>query len=114
MTQTALHNLRPRLLVLDLRTARPAAKQADRELLTAEHRAWRSAVLHRAAQRCEWVERGLRCERAAPAHRMFADHITERKDDGAALDPTNGQCLCASHHGLQTFRERARRMAQPT
>jgi hypothetical protein len=45
---------------------------------------------------------------------MFADHINERKDDGAALDVTNGQCLCAHHHGLKTFRERAKRMARPT
>ncbi len=114
MIQTTLRNLRPRLPVLDLRTARPAPKTADRELLTGEHKAWRAAVLSRAGHRCEWVEHGVRCSRAAPAHRLFADHIIERKDGGPAFDVSNGQCLCSSHHGLKTFRERARRMARPT
>ena len=114
MTQTALRNLTPGVRVIDTRIARLPVKRADPELLSAAHRNWREAVVARAGERCEWLDHGVRCERAAPLHRMFADHITERKDDGAALDPTNGQCLCASHHGLQTFRERARRMAQPT
>jgi len=114
MIQTMLRNIRPRLPVLDLRTARPAPKTADRELLTAEHKEWRMAVLERAKHRCEWVDRGVRCERAAPRHRLFADHIVERKDGGAALDVSNGQCLCAVHHGRKTFRERARRMARMT
>ncbi|GEM_PF-555349 len=109
-----LHALRPVLPIVDTGVARLPAKQADRELLTTEHRAWREAVLSRADYRCEWVQNGVRCERAAPAHRMFADHVVERKDGGAALDISNGQCLCASHHGLKTFGERARRMARPT
>jgi len=114
MSQTTLRNVRPTLAVLDLRIARLAPKTADRELLTAGHRAWREAVLDRAGRRCEWIERGVRCERAGPNHRLYADHIAERKDNGAALDVSNGQCLCPSHHGLKTFRERARRMARPT
>ncbi len=114
MTQTLLRNLRPALPVLDPRTARPAPKTADRELLTSEHRAWREDVLSRAGHRCEWVERGVRCDRTAPTHRLFADHVVERQDGGAALDASNGRCLCASHHGLETFRERAKRMARPT
>ena len=114
MTQTNLRNLRPVLPVLDLRTARPAPKTADRQLLTGEHKAWRNAVLQRAGHRCEWVEHGVRCGRSAPQHRLYADHVVERQDGGATLDVANGQCLCSSHHGLKTFRERARRMARPT
>ncbi len=112
MIQAVLRNIRPRLPVLDLRTAHPAPKTADRELLTGVHRAWRHAVLSRAGHRCEWVEHGVRCERAAPTHRLFADHIIERKD-GGAVDGA-GMCMCAIHHGLKTFRERARRMARLT
>jgi hypothetical protein len=41
---------------------------------------------------------------------MFADHIVELKDGGAAFDVANGQCLCGSHHTLKTNAERARRM----
>lgn len=114
MTRTALSLLRPAVTPVDTRIARPAVKAADRELLTAEHRAWRNAVVDRAGHRCEWFVHGVRCDRAAPAHRLFADHIVERKDGGAALDVANGQCLCASHHGLKTFRERSKRMARPT
>ncbi len=114
VTKTVLSNVRPVLPVLDLRTARPAVKTADRELLTGEHKAWREAVLSRAGHRCEWVAHGVRCERTSPTNRMFADHVVERQDGGAALDVANGRCLCASHHGLKTFRERARRMARPT
>ncbi len=93
MNQTTLRNLRQRLPELDVRTARPAPTTADRELLTSEHRAWRHAVLSRACHRCEWMERGVRCARTAPTHRLFADHIVERRDGGAALDVANGQCL---------------------
>ncbi len=114
MIHTTLRNVLPRLPVLDLRTARPAPKTADRELLTGDHRAWREAVLQRAGYRCEWHGQGVRCDRTAPMHRMFADHVVERRDGGAAFDVSNGQCLCGSHHGLKTFRERARRMARPT
>lgn len=113
MTQVTLSMLRPSLPVLNTRIAQLPPKQADRELLTAEHRAWRNAVVDRAGHRCEWFVHGVRCDRAAPAHRLFADHIVERKDGGAALDVANGQCLCASHHGLKTFRERSKRMARP-
>jgi 5-methylcytosine-specific restriction protein A len=84
---------------------------ADPALLTPKHRAWRSAVLRKAGWRCEAVEDGKRCEVKAPA-RLFADHIVERKDGGAPLDPRNGQCLCGSHHTIKTAKARADRMAE--
>lgn len=96
--------LRPRVAVLDTRSAKLPAKTADAELLTAEHRAWRVAVIARAGGRCEWPG----CDRAE--QRMFADHIVERQDGGAPLDPANGQCLCGKHHSIKTVRERAKRM----
>ena len=37
---------------------------------------------------------------------MFADHIVERKDGGADLDPRNGQCLCGRHHTMKTAQTR--------
>jgi hypothetical protein len=107
--------LRPSIAVADLRTARAPDKRAEPHYLTAEHRAWRAAVISRAGGRCEAVDdQGRRCWRSeANRHRMFADHIIELTDDGAPLDPTNGRCLCASHHTLKTNRERdARHAAQ--
>jgi len=103
--------LRPQVRTLDIRTARPAVKKADPELLTPEHRTWRAAVLARAGYRCEWTEDGKRCLTAAPL-RLIADHIKERKDGGSALDPANGQCLCVKHNTLKGIRARAARMQQ--
>jgi 5-methylcytosine-specific restriction enzyme A len=100
--------LKPRVAVLDTRSAKPPEKTADAELLTAEHRAWRRLVIARAGGRCERVDAGARCNRAEP--RMFADHVIERKDGGAKLDPANGQCLCGKHHSIKTARSRIERM----
>lgn len=99
------------LRTIDARTIKVADKRADPELLTAEHKAWRQAVLTRAGYRCEAIENGRRCPKAAPQHRMFADHIVERRDGGALLDPANGRCLCGSHHTTKTAAVRARRFA---
>ena len=86
------------------------AKEADRSLSTPEHKAWREAVLGRAGYRCEWVDgNGERCLKGSPTHRLFADHIRERRDGGAPLDPANGRCLCGSHHTLKTSNERSKR-----
>lgn len=86
-------------------------KRADPELLTQQHKAWRKAVLERAGYRCQWMDGARRCDKAAPHHRMFADHIVERKDGGVALDPRNGQCLCGSHHTQKTLAARRERYA---
>lgn len=99
------------LRVIDTRTVRPPPKQADPELLTEAHKRWRKTVLQRAGYRCEAIERGQRCAKAAPRHRMFADHIVERRDGGDPLDPSNGQCLCGSHHTSKTIAARAVRLA---
>ncbi|MES0168232.1 HNH endonuclease [Mesorhizobium sp. M0027] len=102
----------PQIKQVDLRTAIPPAKKADPELLTPEHRAWRNQVLKRAGYRCQAIDEGRRCYVTAPA-RLFADHIKERKDGGAPLDVTNGQCLCGRHHTLKTAAARSERMARP-
>lgn len=103
----------PAIRTMDARTIKVAPKAADPELLTAAHRAWREAVLAQAGYRCEAIEGGQRCDRAAPLHRMFADHVVERRDGGAAFDVKNGQCLCGKHHTRKTIAQRAARMAQP-
>ena len=108
-----LKALGPRIGTLDTRRVQPAARQIDRELLTSQYRTWRREVMRRAGNRCQWVEGGVRCGRAAPAHRLFADHIVERKDGGALFDPSNGQCLCGRHHTLKTAAERTKRRDQP-
>ena len=52
--------------------------------------------------RCEWIEDGKRCTKSAPQHhRLFADHVKERRDDGDPIDPSNGMCPCGSHHTIK-------------
>lgn len=106
-----LASLKPRLAAADMRRVLPPPKVADPELQTPEHRAWRAEVIARADGRCQWP---AGCTKAAPRHRMFADHIVERRDGGARYDPANGQCLCGQHHSLKTALERAKRQAERT
>src|SRR5260221_10520890 len=110
----ALRTSRPLLATHDTRTAKPRPKQADAELLTPEHRAWRLAVCRRAGWRCEWAENGVQCRAShAGGYTTIPDHRIERSHGGALDDTDNGQCLCPSHHRIKTNPERARRAAQP-
>jgi hypothetical protein len=81
-------------------------KHVDPWYLSTEHRQWRDLVIKRAAGRCQAITDGQRCTRAAPRHRMFADHVTEVRDGGALLDPSNGACLCGEHHTRKTAQAR--------
>ena len=103
-----LATLSPRLGTLDTRTVRPAPKHADAELLTPEHRAWRQEVLKRAGWKCQAP--GCTAHGRRGGVRLYADHIVERRDGGAVLDPANGQALCAKHHSEKTARARTVRM----
>jgi 5-methylcytosine-specific restriction protein A len=107
-----LKTLSAKVTTLDTRTVKPQPKQTDPHYLSPEHRAWRQTVCDRAGWRCEWIdERGQRCAKAAPQHRMFADHKKERQDAAdAELDPANGWCLCGAHHSRKTAQEREKRL----
>jgi 5-methylcytosine-specific restriction endonuclease McrA len=77
-------------------------------------------------QSAEWVDlcraikrqRGYICQgcgadcRSTP-RRLIGDHIVERKDGGADLDPLNVQLLCIGCHNRKTARARERRQARP-
>ena len=90
---------RPRLGMLDPRTARAMPKQAAAHYLTPEHKAWRSAVVARAGGCCQ------ACGRSGV--RLYADHVVELRDGGAPLDPSNGQALCGACHTRKTAAARA-------
>ena len=100
-----LRNIGPIVAVQSTAIARLPDKVADPHYLTPAHRAWRAAVITAAAHRCQT------CGRTNT--RLFADHIRELQDGGAALDPANGQALCGRCHALKTANARARRMAAP-
>ncbi len=101
--------LSARVPTFDARKVRPPAKTADPLYHLRDYKGWREVVISRAGGRCEAVENGVRCQKAAPRHRMFADHIEEVRDEGARFDPRNGQCLCGSHHTAKTAQARAAR-----
>jgi nitrite reductase/ring-hydroxylating ferredoxin subunit len=84
-------------------SVKPAEKRADPIYSTPEFKQWRTVVIRRAGNICQWPG----CTRSE--RRMFADHIVEVKDGGALFDPANGQCLCGSHHSLKTVAERRKR-----
>jgi hypothetical protein len=84
-------------------------KRADPIYHLPEHRAWRDAIIKRAGFRCQAIDGGRRCVKAAPQHRLFADHIVEVSDGGARYDIANGQCLCGEHHTIKTLKSRAQR-----
>jgi 5-methylcytosine-specific restriction enzyme A len=85
-------------------------KVKDEVYTTPAYRAWRDKVVARAGARCEAVDHGHRCSKAAPHHRMYADHIVEIRDGGAIHDVSNGQCLCRSHHEIKTIEVKKKRL----
>lgn len=95
--------LGPSIAVLDTRIAHPAPKTVDPFYSTPE---WRALVARLIA------ERGRRCEKCGATDvRLYADHIVELKDGGAALDPANIQLLHGACHTKKTIEERNRRTA---
>jgi 5-methylcytosine-specific restriction enzyme A len=110
MKRARLAMLGALIATLDLRTALPAEAAPKRALpfySSPEYRAWRTAVIERAAGRCEAPGCG-RSER-----RMFAHHKVAVQDDWSRrLDPTNGQCLCGRCHTLADNVLKAQRLAR--
>lgn len=98
-----LSSLPPLIGSLDMRVARPVPKVAEAFYRST---AWRKLL-------ASIIEvRGRRCEACGSADgRLIGDHITERKDGGVELDPSNVLLLCLPCHNKKTAREKAKRMA---
>ncbi|MDP3550621.1 MAG: HNH endonuclease [Novosphingobium sp.] len=55
--------------------------------------------------------RGRKCEDCGTGvGRIYADHVRELKDGGAALDPMNVRLRCATCHGIKTEAVRRERV----
>lgn len=96
--------LKPRLKAAEFRTVIPPKKVKDAEISTEAHRRWRSEVMRRAGFKCE------KCSASGSTNRLFADHVIERRDGGALLDPANGMALCGACHSRKTAAARAQRI----
>ncbi|WP_338643385.1 HNH endonuclease signature motif containing protein [Novosphingobium olei] len=66
---------------------------------------WRRLVVRRRLDRDYQQARA----RAKPNERLILDHIVERKDGGADLDPKNTQWLTHSEHQAKTARSKRAR-----
>ncbi|WP_370179917.1 HNH endonuclease signature motif containing protein [Alteriqipengyuania sp.] len=96
---TRLKMLMPRLSPIKPKL-KALPKRAERFYQSPE---WRGLVKQLKA------ERGAFCERCGAGGRIIGDHIVERKDGGAELDPSNIRLMCWPCHNAKTARERARR-----
>jgi 5-methylcytosine-specific restriction enzyme A len=67
-------------------------------------REWKQLMVHLKARRGPW------CQRCGSLHRVAGDHIIERKDGGAELDPSNIELLCQACHNAKTKRSAADRV----
>lgn len=94
-----LSNLRSRVRGLEGRL-KPPPKIAEAFYQSKE---WRSLVARIKRERGNW------CQRCGSTNRVIADHIVERKDGGADLDPANIELLCFAHHQRKTADARKRR-----
>lgn len=81
-------------------TLRPPPKIADSFYLSPE---WRGLVAQIKRERGAW------CQRCGSNHRLIGDHIVERRDGGADLDPMNIELLCHACHQRKTAQAQARR-----
>jgi hypothetical protein len=105
-----LRSLPPLVAQADTRTTRLPPKLLNPIYNSPEFRNWRTLVIDRAAGQCEAIINGRRCEKAAPHHRMYADHVIELRDGGAPFDARNGQCLCRSHHEIKKITAQKQRL----
>jgi 5-methylcytosine-specific restriction protein A len=94
---------------LDMRSSRPPPKMAEGFYQSVEWTKLRALLIR---------QRGHRCEACWATHdglgrpvRLIADHMTERRDGGADLDPCNIRLMCMKCHNKKTAREAARRIA---
>lgn len=72
-----------------------------------QSREWRALV----AQRKRDHDYLLALSRCRRGERLILDHIVERKDGGADLDPSNTQWLTQTEHAKKTAKAKAARAA---
>lgn len=99
--------------------ARPLAyagdgpKRADPFYLSPAWRGFSTAIKRQRGYRCEGAGHEGDPDMTMTPRALIADHIVERRDGGADLDPLNIQLLCAACHARKTAAARAARTARP-
>lgn len=81
-------------------------KQVDPFYTSPEWQALRKHIIKQRGWRCQ----DTKCETPrGPWKQIYSDHIIERQDGGAALDPRNILLRCGGCHGRKTRDEKAKR-----
>ena len=107
---TRLPQLTSRLPKLDMRTSRPPPKRADPFYLSSEWRGLLASLIKHRGRQCQTCK-AVVGPSGAPI-RVIGDHIRERKDGGAELDPNNVMLVCLPCHNTKTAAAAAARMRQ--
>lgn len=102
--------LGPEVKRLDTKIAAAPSKRVDPFYATTAWRALVAAIVAKRGRVCEDPHCDGRTHRAGM--RVFADHVVELRDGGAALDEANILLRCGASHSLKTARERTRRVAE--
>ena len=92
-----LRTLGPTVRPMEMRTALPGPKRVDPFYTSQEWRSLVATLIERRGRRCEQC--GKTHEDDGTPVRIIGDHIHERKDGGADLDPMNVQLLCTRSGG---------------
>lgn len=108
MKSPRLKTFGPRLRTIDTRKVKPPEKAVEPFYSSREWQEVRALVLKRDNWTCVRPGCGRHGGRFG-GERMFVDHIVERKDGGADLDPANLEVLCSSCHVAKTHAERVER-----
>lgn len=100
----------PRLSLAKQTTAPPPPKRVDDFYRSEAWMKLRSSLIR---------QRGRKCERCGKAHdddgspvKLIGDHIRERRDGGADLDPSNVMLLCLPCHNAKTAKARGNRWSR--
>lgn len=88
---------------------KPPVKTTDPFYLSAPWRDLVRTIKHQRGYVCE--EPACRRDCTATPWQLIGDHIIERADGGADLDPLNVQLLCATCHNRKTAKARGMRNA---
>lgn len=100
----ALKAIKPQTRSIGGRLKAPA-KLADPFYQSTEWKALTSEIKRQRGYVCDDCGGDFRRRR----DKLVGDHIVERKDGGAELDPLNIQCLCIYCHNRKTARSRLQR-----
>jgi 5-methylcytosine-specific restriction endonuclease McrA len=106
ITKARIPMIKSRVARAETRRVLPPPKTADSFYLSPEWRALMDQIIAKRGRICEDPE----CRKPhPPITRIYGDHIKEKRDGGALLDPTNIMLRCGPAHGRKTARERAKR-----